>query len=81
MALLRLHNALAKLADKFGVSENVEGFEQFSQVRIAESRYDRNAILGDDDGFVGQFSGKVGKLLLGLGDRELLRHGVEDNHN
>ena len=74
--MLRLNNALAQSGDKFGVGENVESFEQFGQVGIAEGSDHRNTILSDDDGFVGQFAREVGELLLCLGDRELFGHGA-----
>ena len=74
--MLRLNNALAQSGDKFGIGENVESFEQFGQVGIAEGSDHRNTILSNDDGFVGQFTGEVGELLLCLGDRELFGHSA-----
>ena len=74
--MLRLNNALAQSGDKFGVGENVESFEQFGQVGIAEGSDYRKTILSGDDGFIGQFTGEVGELLLCLGDRELFGHGA-----
>ena len=71
--MLRLNNALAQSGDKFGIGENVESFEQFGQVGIAEGSDHRNIILSDNDGFVGQFAGEVGEFLC-LGDRELFGH-------
>ena len=73
--MLKLNNALAQPGDKFGVGENVESFEQFGQVGIAEGSDHRNTILSNDDGFIGQFTGEVGELLC-LGDRELLGHSA-----
>ena len=73
--MLRLNNTLAQSGDKFGIGENVESFEQFGRVGIAEGSDYRKTILSDDDGFIGQFTGEVGELLC-LSDRELFGHGA-----
>ena len=78
VTLFRLSDALAQPGNKFGIGENVEGFEQCSQMGVAESSDDGNAILSDDNGFVSQFAREVGELLLSLGDRELFGHGLRD---
>jgi hypothetical protein len=41
---------------------------------IAQCRNHWNAILSDDNGFIGEFAGEAGELLLCLGNRELFGH-------